>query len=112
MCPSRVCGWEWCPDFPGTSQAAVGEGGVDHRSVRAAGSGCKMAQKLIHCAAGARGQERQTIADGQFKRTRREEPIDIPATRRHASTKCAHSSEDRSTCNADCVTDERVSIRC
>ncbi|KAF5220129.1 hypothetical protein ECC02_006927 [Trypanosoma cruzi] len=33
--------------FPGASQAAVRKGGVGHRSVRAAGSGCKMAQKCM-----------------------------------------------------------------
>ncbi|KAF8281624.1 hypothetical protein TcYC6_0007030 [Trypanosoma cruzi] len=33
--------------FPGASQAAVRKGGVDHRSVRAAGGGCKMAQKCM-----------------------------------------------------------------
>ncbi|KAF8279014.1 hypothetical protein TcBrA4_0107500 [Trypanosoma cruzi] len=104
--PSRVCGWEWCPHFPATSRAAVGEGGVDHRSVRAAGSRYKTARKRARYTAGTRGQARQTVADGLFRRTRREGPIHIPATRRHASTNCAGSCGDRSECDADCVTDE------
>ncbi|RNC42524.1 hypothetical protein TcCL_NonESM07875 [Trypanosoma cruzi] len=108
MYPFRVCGWEWCPHFPATSQNAVGEGGVDHRSVRAAGSGHKTAQKHTQYAAGARGNARQTVADGRVRRTRREGPIHIPATRGHASTNCAGSCGDRSACDSDSVTDERV----
>ncbi|ESS55889.1 hypothetical protein TCDM_12621 [Trypanosoma cruzi Dm28c] len=107
MCPSRVCGWKWCPHFPATSRAAVGEGGVDHRSVRAASARRrKMAQKRTQYTAGVTGHARQTVADGRFRRTRREEPIHIPVTRRHASTNCAGSCGDRSECDADCVTDE------
>ncbi|RNC54864.1 hypothetical protein TcCL_ESM07677 [Trypanosoma cruzi] len=67
-----------------------------------------MAQKHIQCAAGARGQARQTVADGEFKRIRREGPIHIPVTREHASTKCADSTGDHSTCDSDSVTDERI----
>ncbi|RNC58694.1 hypothetical protein TcCL_ESM03741 [Trypanosoma cruzi] len=110
MCPFVSVDGSGVFHFPGTSQAAVREGGVDHRSVRAAGGGCKMAQKLIHCAAGDRDHARQTIADGRGKRTRREGPIHIPVTRGHASTKCDNSG-DRSTCNTDSVTEERVAIR-
>ncbi|RNC34205.1 hypothetical protein TcCL_Unassigned03029 [Trypanosoma cruzi] len=40
--------------------------------------------------------------------TRREGPVYISATRGHASTGCADNSEDRSKCDADSVTDERV----
>ncbi|RNC38832.1 hypothetical protein TcCL_NonESM11882 [Trypanosoma cruzi] len=108
MCSSRVRRWEWCPCFAGTSQTAVSEGGIDHRSVRGAGSGCKMAQKHIQCAAAARGQARQTVADGEVKRIRREGPIHITVTRGHASTKCADSTGDRSTCDADSVMDKQI----
>ncbi|RNC39509.1 hypothetical protein TcCL_NonESM11126, partial [Trypanosoma cruzi] len=96
------------PLFPGTSQAAVGEGGIDNRSVQAEGSGCKMAQKLIQYADGSRGHARQTVADGRVRYTRREGPIHTSVTRGHASTRCADNSEDRSKCDADSVTDERV----
>ncbi|RNC34139.1 hypothetical protein TcCL_Unassigned03096 [Trypanosoma cruzi] len=93
----RAFGWRFFPRFPATSLAAVGEGGVDHRSVRAAGSGCKTAQKRTQYAARARGNARQTVADGQVRRTRREGPIHIPVNRGHASTNCAGSCGDRST---------------
>ncbi|RNC33173.1 exo-alpha-sialidase [Trypanosoma cruzi] len=67
-----------------------------------------MAQKHIQCAAAARGQARQTVTDGEFKRIRREGPIHITATRGHASTRCADSTGDRSTCDSDSVMDERI----
>ncbi|ESS59930.1 hypothetical protein TCDM_12212 [Trypanosoma cruzi Dm28c] len=66
----------------------------------------KMAQKRTQYTAGVTGHARQTVADGRFRRTRREGPIHIPVTRRHASTNCACSCGDRSECDADCVTDE------
>ncbi|RNC51456.1 exo-alpha-sialidase, partial [Trypanosoma cruzi] len=53
---------------------------------------------------------RQTIADGRVRRTRREGPIHIPVTREHASTKCGENSGDRSTCDSDSVTEERVCL--
>ncbi|ESS62245.1 hypothetical protein TCDM_10123 [Trypanosoma cruzi Dm28c] len=108
MCSSRVCGWEWCPDFLATSQDAVGEGGVDHRSVQAAGCGYKTAQKRTQYTAGVRGHARQTVVDGQFKRIRREGPIHIPVTRRRASTNSAENGGDCSTCNANSVTEEQI----
>ncbi|EAN81442.1 hypothetical protein, conserved [Trypanosoma cruzi] len=58
-----------------------------------------------------RGHATQSVAGGQFKRTRREGPIHIPVTRGHASTNCAHNGGDRSTCDSDTVADERVA-RC
>ncbi|KAF8303168.1 hypothetical protein TcYC6_0042640 [Trypanosoma cruzi] len=69
-----------------------------------------MAQKHIQCAAGARGQARQTVADGEVKRIRREGPIHITVTREHASTKCADSTGDRSKCDSDSVTDEQICL--
>ncbi|RNC46478.1 hypothetical protein TcCL_NonESM03735, partial [Trypanosoma cruzi] len=67
-----------------------------------------MAQKHIQCAAAARGQARQTVTDGEFKRIRREGPIHITVTRGHASTKCADSTGDRSACDSDSVTDKQI----
>ncbi|EKF29483.1 hypothetical protein MOQ_006731 [Trypanosoma cruzi marinkellei] len=108
--PSRVCRWEWCPPFRGTSHAAVGEGGVDHRSEQAAGSRCKMVQQRIQYAAGAREQVMQTVTNCRVKRVRREGPFHITVTRGYASTKCADSSGNRSTCISESVTDERVCL--
>ncbi|ESS64123.1 hypothetical protein TCDM_07890 [Trypanosoma cruzi Dm28c] len=106
MHPSRVRGWKWCPSFLGTSQAAVGEGGIDSRSVQAAVQDSAETHSIRR-----RGHARQTVADGRVRRTRREGPIYIPVTRGHGSTRCADNSEDRSKCDADSVTDERVA-RC
>ncbi|RNC51419.1 hypothetical protein TcCL_ESM11465 [Trypanosoma cruzi] len=69
-----------------------------------------MAQKHIQCAAGARGQARQTVADGEVKRIRREGPIHITVTREHASTKCADSTGDHSKCDSDSVTDKQICL--
>ncbi|RNC40101.1 hypothetical protein TcCL_NonESM10466, partial [Trypanosoma cruzi] len=98
------------PRFPGTSQAAVSKGGATHRSERAAGCGYKIAQQRIQYTAGARGQDKRRVAKGQFKRTQREGPNHIPATRGHASTKCADGSGDRGKWDSDDATDERVSL--
>ncbi|RNC42757.1 hypothetical protein TcCL_NonESM07622 [Trypanosoma cruzi] len=51
------------PRFPETSQAAVREGGVDHRSVRAAGGGYKMAQKHNQRTAGATPRKQSRMAN-------------------------------------------------
>ncbi|RNC32792.1 exo-alpha-sialidase, partial [Trypanosoma cruzi] len=67
-----------------------------------------MAQKHILYAELSRGHATQTVADGRVRCTRREGPIHISVTRGHASTRCAGNSGDRSKCDADSVTDERV----
>ncbi|RNC52994.1 hypothetical protein TcCL_ESM09716 [Trypanosoma cruzi] len=106
MRPSRVCGWECCPPFP-RNIAGCRQRGVDHLSVRTAGSGYKMVQKRTQYAAGTRGQARQGVADGESSAHGVKSKSISQSPGGERKHKCADRSGDRSTCDSDSVTDER-----